>query len=52
MMIKLRTILSEVSGKPYADTETGSIQHIINKIKKYLANKRYNFYSLTWHAIM
>ncbi|VAI52064.1 unnamed protein product [Triticum turgidum subsp. durum] len=41
MMIKLRTILSEVSGKPYADTETGSIQHIINKIKKYLANKRY-----------
>ncbi|KAI4983240.1 hypothetical protein ZWY2020_023732 [Hordeum vulgare] len=41
MMSILRTILSEVSGQHYANTESGSIQQIISKIADFLADKRY-----------
>uniref|UniRef100_A0ACD5WJT2 Uncharacterized protein n=1 Tax=Avena sativa TaxID=4498 RepID=A0ACD5WJT2_AVESA len=37
----LRTILSEVGGIKYADTEAGSIQQLIGKIKDFLVDKRY-----------
>jgi disease resistance protein RPM1 len=47
MMNILRTILSEFSGQLYADTESGSIQQLIIKIKDFLANKRYSFYSVS-----
>uniref|UniRef100_A0ACD5TTM0 Uncharacterized protein n=1 Tax=Avena sativa TaxID=4498 RepID=A0ACD5TTM0_AVESA len=36
----LRTILSEVGGIKYADTEAGSIQQLIGKIKDFLVDKR------------
>ncbi|KQJ86050.1 putative disease resistance RPP13-like protein 3 [Brachypodium distachyon] len=41
MMNILRTILSEVSGQGYADTEAGSIQELLGKISDFLADKRY-----------
>ena len=37
----MRTILSEVSGQEYRDTEAGSIQQLIRKISDFLADKRY-----------
>ncbi|KAM0877077.1 hypothetical protein ACQ4PT_035730 [Festuca glaucescens] len=40
MMIILRTIFSEVTGKDYATTEAGSIEQLIRKIKVFLADKR------------
>ncbi|VAI51779.1 unnamed protein product [Triticum turgidum subsp. durum] len=40
MMNILRTILSEVSGQRYTDTEAGSIQHLIIKITDFLVDKR------------
>ncbi|XP_037449079.1 disease resistance protein PIK6-NP-like [Triticum dicoccoides] len=57
MMNILRTILSEVSGQRYTDTEAGSIQHLIIKITDFLVDKRY-FVVLddiwdvdTWHVL-
>ncbi|VAI51761.1 unnamed protein product [Triticum turgidum subsp. durum] len=57
MMNILRTILSEVSGQRYADTEAGSVQQLIIKITDFLVNKRY-FVVLddiwdvdTWHVL-
>ncbi|VAI63364.1 unnamed protein product [Triticum turgidum subsp. durum] len=57
MMNILRTILSEVSGQRYADTEAGSIQQLIIKITDFLVDKRY-FVVLddiwdvdTWHVL-
>ncbi|KAM0855311.1 hypothetical protein ACQ4PT_049879 [Festuca glaucescens] len=41
MMVILRTIFSEVTGKDYATTEAGSIEQLIRKIKVFLADKRY-----------
>uniref|UniRef100_A0A453Q732 Disease resistance protein RPM1 n=1 Tax=Aegilops tauschii subsp. strangulata TaxID=200361 RepID=A0A453Q732_AEGTS len=41
MMNLLRTILSEVSGQSYVNTEAGSIQQLISKIVDVLADKRY-----------
>ncbi|CAD6264312.1 unnamed protein product [Miscanthus lutarioriparius] len=41
MMKILRTILSDVSNKPYASTEAGSIQQIIGTITDFLKDKRY-----------
>lgn len=37
----LRTILIEVSGEIFADTEAGSTQHLISMIAYSLENKRY-----------
>ncbi|KAL6644297.1 hypothetical protein ACP70R_015905 [Stipagrostis hirtigluma subsp. patula] len=41
MMKILRTILSEISRQPYANTEAGSIQQLIGQIRDYLEDKRY-----------
>ncbi|KAM3245386.1 hypothetical protein ACQJBY_056613 [Aegilops geniculata] len=41
MMNILRTILRAVSGQRYRDTEEGSIQQLIMKIKDFLVDKRY-----------
>ncbi|XP_037451132.1 disease resistance protein Pik-1-like [Triticum dicoccoides] len=41
MMNVLRTILSEVSGQGYSNTEAGSEQILINKINDFLLDKRY-----------
>nr|UBY07524.1 NBS-LRR disease resistance protein [Dasypyrum villosum] len=57
MMSIFRTILSEVSGQRYADTEAGSIQQLISKIVNFLADKRYfvvvdDIWDVdTWHVI-
>ncbi|XP_066361040.1 disease resistance protein RGA5-like [Miscanthus floridulus] len=41
-MVKiLRTILSEVTGRPYHMTEAGSIQQLIMEINEFLRTKRY-----------
>ncbi|KAM3245589.1 hypothetical protein ACQJBY_056739 [Aegilops geniculata] len=37
----LRTILSEVAKKDYANTEAGNIQQLVSKIVDFLADKRY-----------
>nr|QKW90242.1 wheat stem rust immune receptor [Thinopyrum obtusiflorum] len=57
MMNIFRTILSQVSGQRYGDTEAGSIQQLIIKIAEFLLDKRY-FVVLddiwdvvTWHTI-
>ncbi|KAF7092194.1 hypothetical protein CFC21_094700 [Triticum aestivum] len=57
MMNILRTILSEVSGQRYTDTEAGSVQQLIIKITDFLVDKRY-FVVLddiwdvdTWHVL-
>ncbi|KAM3245375.1 hypothetical protein ACQJBY_056607 [Aegilops geniculata] len=57
MMNILRTILSEVSGQRYTDTESGSVQQLIIKITDFLVDKRY-FVVLddiwdvdTWHVL-
>ncbi|KAF7087118.1 hypothetical protein CFC21_090337 [Triticum aestivum] len=57
MMNIMRTIFSEVSGKDYANTESGSIQQLISKIADFLEDKRY-FVVLddiwdvdTWHVL-
>ncbi|KAM3223273.1 hypothetical protein ACQJBY_056927 [Aegilops geniculata] len=41
MMNILRTILSEVSGQGYSNTEAGSVQILISKINDFLLDKRY-----------
>ncbi|VAI63712.1 unnamed protein product [Triticum turgidum subsp. durum] len=41
MMNLLRTILSEVSGQDYSNTEAGSLQILISKINDFLVDKRY-----------
>ncbi|XBH81900.1 hypothetical protein VPH35_107384 [Triticum aestivum] len=41
MMNILRTILSEVSGQDYSNTEAGSVQILISKINDFLLDKRY-----------
>ncbi|KAF7081524.1 hypothetical protein CFC21_085457 [Triticum aestivum] len=41
MMNILRTILRAVSGQHYRDTEEGSIEQLIMKIKDFLVDKRY-----------
>jgi disease resistance protein RPM1 len=40
MMSIMRTILNEVSNQRYADTEAGSIQHLIGKVHSFLIDKR------------
>nr|UBY07357.1 NBS-LRR disease resistance protein [Dasypyrum villosum] len=37
----LRTILSEISGQGYSNTESGSVQILLSKIKDFLLDKRY-----------
>ncbi|KAF7087123.1 hypothetical protein CFC21_090342 [Triticum aestivum] len=44
MMNIMRPIFSEVSGQRYADTEAGSIQQLISKIKDFLVDKRLVFH--------
>ncbi|XBI50413.1 hypothetical protein VPH35_113822 [Triticum aestivum] len=57
MMNIMRPIFSEVSGQRYADTEAGSIQQLISKIKDFLVDKRYfivvdDIWDVgTWHVI-
>ncbi|VAI63632.1 unnamed protein product [Triticum turgidum subsp. durum] len=41
MMSIMRTILSEVSGQDYSNTEAGSLQTLISKINDFLVDKRY-----------
>jgi disease resistance protein RPM1 len=41
MMKVLRTILSDVSGEEYTNTEAGDIQHLVKKISNFLQDKRY-----------
>ncbi|VAI63674.1 unnamed protein product [Triticum turgidum subsp. durum] len=41
MMSIMRTILSEVSGQDYSNTEAGSLQILISKINDFLVDKRY-----------
>lgn len=41
MMKVLRTILSDISGQEYTNTEAGDVQHLLKKISNFLQDKRY-----------
>ncbi|KAM3195615.1 hypothetical protein ACQJBY_071645 [Aegilops geniculata] len=42
----LRTILGEVTGQPYIDTEAGSVQQLLANISNFLVDKRFTCYGI------